>query len=80
MKSIPGMFQHTLVVADRREVADRRVVRKTCAERRKTCAERRKISLLTDKTRKRLEEKVIELVIINVPNLWGHSKDGDLKA
>ena len=48
---------------------------------RKTCAERRKITLLKDvKIRKRFEEKVIKLVDVAVPNLWGHFKDGVLKA
>ena len=32
------------------------------------------------KIRKRLEEKVIKLVDVGSPNLWGHFKDGVLKA
>ena len=48
---------------------------------RKTCAERRKITLLKDvKIRKQFEEKVIQLVDVGAPNLWGHFKDGVLKA
>ena len=47
VKAIPGEFQHALVIADMDERKTRKVVRKTCAER-------RKISLLTDvKIRKR---------------------------
>ena len=30
--------------------------------------------------RKRLEEKVTELVDVGAPDLWGHFKDGVLKA
>ena len=41
VKAIPGEFQHTLVIAD----IDKRKIRKVV---RKTCAERRKISLLKD--------------------------------
>ena len=48
---------------------------------RKTCAERIRITLLKDvKIRKRFEEKVTELVDVGAPNLWGHFKDGVLKA
>ena len=48
---------------------------------RKTCAERRKISLLKDvKIRKQFKEKVIKLVNVGTPNLWGHFKDGVLEA
>ena len=44
---------------------------------RKTCAERRRISLLIDvKIRKQFEEKVIKLVDVGAPNLWGHFNDG----
>ena len=42
MKTIPGEFQHALVIADIDKRKIRNVVRKTCAERRKTNAERRK--------------------------------------
>ena len=39
------------------------------------------ISLLKDvRTRNRLEEKVIKLVDVEAPNLWGHFKDGALEA
>ena len=63
MKSIPGWFQHALVIAD----IDKKKIRKVV---RKICAERRKISLLKDvKTGKRFEEKVIKLVDIGAPNL-----------
>ena len=74
MKAIPGEFQHALVIAD----IDKRKIRKVV---RKTCAERRKITLLKDvKIRRRLLEKVTELVDVGVTNLWGHIKDGFLKA
>ena len=56
---------------------DKRKVRKVV---RKTCAERRKIILLKDeKNRKRFKEKVFKLVDIGAPNLWGYLKDGVLK-
>ena len=32
------------------------------------------------KIRKQFEEKVIELVDVGVPNLWGHFKDGVLET
>ena len=35
VKAIPGEFQHTLVIADIHKRKIRKVVRKTCAERRK---------------------------------------------
>ena len=41
MKAIPGEFQHALVIAD----IDKRKIRKVV---RKTCAERRKITLLRE--------------------------------
>ena len=48
---------------------------------RNTCAERRKITLPKDvKIRKRLEESVTKLGDIGASNLWGHFKDGVLKA
>ena len=51
MKAIPGEFQHALVIRD----IDKRKIRKVM---RKTCVERRKITLLKDvKTRKRLDKK-----------------------
>ena len=63
-------FQHALVIAD----IDKRKIMKVV---RKTCAERRRITLLKDvKVRKRLKEKVTELVDAEAPNLWGHFKDG----
>ena len=47
----------------------------------KACAERRKLGLLKDmKIRKRLEENVIALVDVEMPNLWRHFKDGVSKA
>ena len=56
MKAIHGEFQHTLVATDIDKKKIRNVVRKTCAEG-------EKISLLKDvKTRKQLQEKVIELL------------------
>ena len=48
---------------------------------RKTCDERRKITLLKDvKIMMRFQEKVIELVDVGAPNLWGHFKDVVLVA
>ena len=74
MKAIPGEFQHALVMAD----IDKRKIRKVV---RKTCTERRKISLLKDvKIRKRFEEKVTKLVDDGAPNLLEHFKDWVLKA
>ena len=74
MKAIPGEFQHALVIADMDKSKIRKVVRKTCVER-------RKITLLkVVKIRKRFEEKVTKLVDVGAPNLWGHFKDGVLKA
>ena len=44
---------------------------------RKTCVERRKTSLLKDaKIRKSFKEKVIKLVDVGAPSLWGHFKEG----
>ena len=68
MMTILWEFQHSLVVADIDKTKIRNVVRKTCAVR-------RKIGLL-----KGFEEKVMKLVDIGVPNLWGHFKDGVLRA
>ena len=74
VKAIPGEFQHALVIAD----IDKRKIRKVVI---KTCTERRKISLLKDlKNKKRIEEKEIKLVDVGAPNLWGHIKDGIIKA
>ena len=74
VKAMPGKFQHALVVAD----IDRKKIRKVV---RKTCADRRKISLLKDvKISKLFNEKVTELVDVGAPNLWGHFKDGILRA
>ena len=48
---------------------------------RKTCVERRKVSLLKDvKIRKRFQEKIIKVVDVAASNLWGHFKDGVLRA
>ena len=48
---------------------------------RKTCVEGRKITLLTDvQIRKQFEEKVIKLVDVGAPNLWGLFKHGVLKV
>ena len=67
MKAIHREFQYALVIADKRKI--RKVVLKTCAER-------RKITLLKDmKIRKRSEEKVTELVDVRAPSLWEHFKD-----
>ena len=48
---------------------------------RKKCTKRSKVSLLNDVTiRNRFKEKVIKLVHVGAPNLWGHFKARDLKA
>ena len=48
---------------------------------RKTCAERRKITLVKYlKTGKRFEEKVVKLVDVGTPNLWGYVWDRLLKG
>ena len=74
MKTIPGEFQHALVIADIDKMKIRNVVRKTFTER-------RKITLLKDvKIKKPFEEKVIELVDVGVLNLSGHFKDEVLEA
>ena len=74
VKAIPGEFQHALVIAD----IDKRKIGKVV---RKTCAGRRKISLLKDvKIRKQFEERVIKLVDVGAPDLWGHFMDGVSKA
>ena len=44
---------------------------------RKRCAERGKISLLKDEIRKQFYEKLVDG---GLPKLWGHFKDGVLKA
>ena len=70
VKAIHRELQHTLVIADIGTRKTRKVVRKTCAER-------RKITLLKDvKIRKQFEEKVTELDDVGALNLWGHFKDG----
>ena len=70
VKAIPGEFQHSLVIAD----IDKRKIRKVV---RKTCAERRKITLQQDvKIRKRFEEKVAILVSIAALNLGYTSRMG----
>ena len=74
VKAIHGEIQHALVIADIGKKKIRDVVRKTCAERRKI------ILLKYVKIRKRFEEKVIKLVDVGSPNLWGHFKDGVLMA
>ena len=74
VKAIPGALQHALVISE----IDKKIISKVV---RKTCAERRKITLLKDaRIRKRLEEKVIKLVYVGAPILWGHFKDGVSKA
>ena len=74
MNEIPGEIQHALVMAD----IDKRKIRKVV---RKTCAERRKITLLKDvKMMKRFEEKETKFVDLGAPNLWGHFMDGVLMA
>ena len=59
------------MVADKGKKKIRNVVRKICIER-------RRIKVLKDEIMKRLEEKVIEMVYVSVPNLWGYLKDGVL--
>ena len=63
-----------IVLADIEKRKIRKVVRKTCVER-------RKITLLKDvKIRKRFDEKVTELVDVGAPNLWGHFMNGVLES
>ena len=72
--TIPGEFQHSLVVADIDKKKISNVVRKICIER-------RKISLLNDlKIRKQFEEKVIKLVDVGAPYLLGYFMDRILRA
>ena len=74
MNAIPGWFQHLLMVVDIDKMKIRNVVRKACTEN-------RKINLLKDlMIRKRFEEKVIKLVDIGAPNLWGLFMDGVLET
>ena len=62
-KAIPEEFPHAIVIAD----IDKKKIRKVV---RKTCAERRKISLLKYvKTRKQFKEKLTKLVDVGAPNL-----------
>ena len=57
---------------------DKKKIRKVV---KKTCAERRKISLLKDvMIWKQFNENVIKLVDVGVSNLWGHFKDVVLEA
>ena len=70
VKAIHTEFRHAFGTVDIVKRKIRKVVRKTCTER-------RKITLLKDeKIRKRFEEKVTELVNVDAPNLWWHFKDG----
>ena len=63
VKPIPVEFQHAYVVADIGKKKIRKIVRKTCTER-------RKISLMKhSKIRKRIEEKAIKLVDVGSPKL-----------
>ena len=74
VKAIPGEFQHALVIVDIGKKKIRKVVKKTCTER-------KNISLLKDvKIRKRFEVKVIKLVDVGAQNLWGKLKDWVLEA
>ena len=60
VKAIPGEFQHALVIAD----IDKKKIRKVV---RKTCGERRKITLLKDvMIRKRFVENVDKLVDVGL--------------
>ena len=57
---------------------DNRKIRKVV---KKTCAERRNISLLKDvKIRKRFKVKVIDLVDVGASDAWEHFKDEHLSA
>ena len=72
VKAFPGEFSLVVAYIDKKKI--RNAVRKTCTER-------RKVGLLKDlKIRKRFEEKVITLIGVGAPNLWGHFKDGILKV
>ena len=57
---------------------DKKTIRKVV---RKTCAERRKITLLKGvKIRKQFDKEVTKFVDLVALNLWGHFKDGVLEA
>ena len=72
--AIHGEIQHALVVAD----IDKNKIRNAV---KKTCIERKNISLLNDeKIRKLFDEKVIELAVVGMQNLWGRFKDGVLET
>ena len=74
VKAISGDNQHAIVIADIDKMKIRKVVKKTCAER-------RQITSLKDvKIKKRFEEKVTELVDVGAPNSWEYLKDGVLEA
>ena len=74
VKAIPGEFQHALVATD----VDKKKIRKVI---RKTCTERRMISLLKDfRIRNQFDKQVFKLDDVRVPYLWGHFKNGILKA
>ena len=71
VKAIPDEFQHALVVADIDGKKMKNVLRKTCTE----------ISFLKDvKIRMRFNKNVIKLDDVVTPHLWGHFKNGVLKA
>ena len=70
IKTIHGEFQHALVIAG----IDKRKIRKVV---KKTCAERRKITSLKDvKIRKRFKEKITTVVDVGGPNLLDTSRMG----
>ena len=76
LKCVDSLWEVSTCLSDSN--IDKRKIRKVV---RKTCAERRKICLLNDmKIRKRFYRKVTELFDVGAPNLWGHFKDGVLEA
>ena len=74
VKAIHGEFQHALLRADIDKMKIRKVVKKKSTEKRK------KGLLKCVKIRKRIEEKVIELVDVGAPNLWRHYKGSGIKG
>ena len=69
VKAILGKFCHTLLVADMDMRKIKNVVKKTCIEGRKICL------LKDEKIKKTFEEKVVELVVVGVQDLYGRLRD-----
>ena len=66
-------FSFSLVVANIDNKKIMKAVKKTCAER--------EVSLLKDvKIRKQFEGKAMKLIDVGATNMWGHFKDGGIKA